>query len=79
MSSEEKEGKQRNEEIDRQLRNDKMMQRNEIKMLLLGACPVYRFPDFFTLLNSISRCRRVWQVYNPQANEAHPRRWLYSR
>jgi guanine nucleotide-binding protein subunit alpha len=37
MSTEEKEGKQRNEEIDNQLKRDKMLQRNEIKMLLLGA------------------------------------------
>ncbi|OJJ80911.1 guanine nucleotide-binding protein subunit alpha gpaA [Aspergillus glaucus CBS 516.65] len=37
MSTEDKEGKQRNEEIENQLKRDKMMQRNEIKMLLLGA------------------------------------------
>ncbi|KAJ4110422.1 guanine nucleotide-binding protein subunit alpha [Fusarium oxysporum] len=37
MSTEEKEGKARNEEIENQLKRDKMMQRNEIKMLLLGA------------------------------------------
>jgi len=37
MSSEEKAGKQRNEEIEKQLRTDRQMQRNEIKMLLLGA------------------------------------------
>ncbi|MCJ1306837.1 guanine nucleotide-binding protein subunit alpha [Agyrium rufum] len=37
MSTEEKEGKQRNEEIDNQLKRDKLSQRNEIKMLLLGA------------------------------------------
>ncbi len=36
MSSEDKDGKQRNEEIDNQLKRDKMAQRNEIKMLLLG-------------------------------------------
>lgn len=36
MSVEEKEGKARNEEIDDQLKKDKMLQRNEIKMLLLG-------------------------------------------
>ena len=36
MSTEEKEGKQRNEEIENQLKRDRMMQRNEIKMLLLG-------------------------------------------
>jgi hypothetical protein len=44
MSTEEKEGKQRNEEIENQLKRDKMMQRNEIKMLLLGQSPVrHRF------------------------------------
>lgn len=37
MSTEEKEGKQRNEEIENQLKKDRMTQRNEIKMLLLGA------------------------------------------
>ena len=36
MSTEEKEGRQRNEEIENQLKRDKMSQRNEIKMLLLG-------------------------------------------
>jgi len=36
MSSEDKEGKVRNEAIENQLKKDKMMQRNEIKMLLLG-------------------------------------------
>ncbi|CAC9893694.1 unnamed protein product [Aureobasidium pullulans] len=35
MSTEDKEGKQRNEEIENQLKKDRMMQRNEIKMLLL--------------------------------------------
>ena len=37
MSTEEKEGKARNEEIENQLKRDKMLQRNEIKMLLLGS------------------------------------------
>lgn len=36
MSTEDKEGKARNEEIENQLKRDKMMQRNEIKVLLLG-------------------------------------------
>lgn len=36
LSTEEKEGKARNEEIENQLKRDKMLQRNEIKMLLLG-------------------------------------------
>lgn len=44
MSTEEKEGKARNEEIENQLKRDRMQQRNEIKMLLLGmsACPLPR-------------------------------------
>ncbi|KAK2066552.1 hypothetical protein P8C59_000358 [Phyllachora maydis] len=37
MSTEEREGKARNEEIENQLKRDRMQQRNEIKMLLLGA------------------------------------------
>ncbi|KAL9108245.1 MAG: hypothetical protein Q9227_006983 [Pyrenula ochraceoflavens] len=37
MSTEDKEGKARNEEIENQLKRDKINQRNEIKMLLLGA------------------------------------------
>ncbi|EGD93194.1 G protein alpha subunit [Trichophyton tonsurans CBS 112818] len=37
MSTEDKEGKARNEEIEIQLKRDKLMQRNEIKMLLLDA------------------------------------------
>lgn len=42
MSTEDKEGKARNEEIENQLKRDKMMQRNEIKMLLLGMSPSSR-------------------------------------
>jgi guanine nucleotide-binding protein subunit alpha len=37
MSTEDKAGKQRNEEIENQLKKDRMQLRNEIKMLLLGA------------------------------------------
>ena len=36
MSTEEREGKERNEQIENQLKRDKLLQRNEIKMLLLG-------------------------------------------
>ena len=46
MSTEEKEGKARNEEIENQLKRDKMMQRNEIKMLLLGKQPKHFLPPF---------------------------------
>jgi G-protein alpha subunit. len=38
MSTEDKEGKARNDEIENQLKRDRMQQRNEIKMLLLGTC-----------------------------------------
>jgi guanine nucleotide-binding protein G(i) subunit alpha len=41
MSTEEKEGKMRNEEIENQLKRDKMLQRNEIKMLLLGPSTLF--------------------------------------
>lgn len=44
MSTEEKEGKARNEEIENQLKRDKMMQRNEIKMLLLGMLSLKSIP-----------------------------------
>jgi len=45
MSTEEKEGKARNEEIENQLKRDRMQQRNEIKMLLLGMCHVAPRPS----------------------------------
>ena len=45
MSTEEKEGKMRNEEIENQLKRDKMLQRNEIKMLLLGQYRTAAFPS----------------------------------
>lgn len=41
MSTEEKEGKARNEEIENQLKRDRMQQRNEIKMLLLGMSTIF--------------------------------------
>lgn len=41
QSTEDKEGKQRNEEIENQLKKDRMMQRNEIKMLLLGTLSIH--------------------------------------
>ena len=49
MSTEEKEGKARNEEIENQLKRDRLQQRNEIKMLLLGTStspsPIFRESD----------------------------------
>ena len=54
MSTEEKEGKARNEEIENQLKRDKMMQRNEIKMLLLGqSMPTQRNSTLDALLISL--------------------------
>jgi hypothetical protein len=57
MSTEEKEGKARNEEIENQLKRDKMMQRNEIKMLLLGAFT--QIPPFLIALSSPRHCAFV--------------------
>lgn len=53
MSTEEKEGKARNEEIENQLKRDKMMQRNEIKMLLLGMFSIHSTASPATTLRSI--------------------------
>lgn len=58
MSTEEKEGKARNEEIENQLKRDRMQQRNEIKMLLLGTSTITTawsppFFSFFFFLFSI--------------------------
>ena len=43
MSTEEKEGKMRHEQIENTLKKDRMMQRNEIKMLLLGMSSIRLF------------------------------------
>jgi guanine nucleotide-binding protein G(i) subunit alpha len=47
-SKEDTAGKARNDEIENQLKRDKMAQRNEIKMLLLGALSAIRL--FLTTL-----------------------------
>lgn len=61
MSTEDKEGKARNEEIENQLKRDKMNQRNEIKMLLLGALLLLSPSHLASLLtpdsSHTSRCR----------------------
>jgi guanine nucleotide-binding protein subunit alpha len=59
MSTEDKEGKARNEEIENQLKRDKMMQRNEIKMLLLGMLPSSRF-SFSTSPFPLMSLNRSW-------------------
>ena len=56
MSTEDKEGKARNEEIENQLKRDKMMQRNEIKMLLLGELVDYMIIRSVVLTGHF-RCR----------------------
>ena len=61
MSTEEKEGKARNEEIENQLKRDRMQQRNEIKMLLLGTCHVDEPPGASPLDGtSADKCNRCW-------------------
>lgn len=74
MSTEEKEGKARNEEIENQLKRDRMQQRNEIKMLLLGmfrALPLNQHGDLLVYIHcetpmpfrrtaSLINCNRCW-------------------
>ncbi len=75
MSAEDKEGKVRNEEIENQLKRDKLSQRNEIKMLLLGMhIVILRMSLAFRLI--YFRCWRVGQVHDLETDEAHPRRWI---
>ena len=78
MSTEEKEGKARNEEIENQLKRDKMSQRSEIKMLLLGMYPLLSDQTRITILIDC-RSRRIGQIHHPEADEAHPRGELFTR
>lgn len=55
MSTEEKEGKARNDEIENELKKDRLMQRNEIKMLLLGTSTILLDRD--QILTARDRCR----------------------
>lgn len=84
MSSEDKEGKQRNEEIENQLKRDKLSLRNEIKVLLLGMlCDLcdssFSYLANTELIRGTPRGRRVWKVDHFETNETHPRRWLLAR
>ena len=66
MSTEDKEGRARNEEIENQLRRDRMMQRNEIKMLLLG-----KFWDSpIVLVAALMRHLAISLFWSSQQNEA---------
>lgn len=67
MSTEEKEGKQRNEEIENQLKRDKMMQRNEIKMLLLGELSL--LPAQVHEVTSVSCLTKAAQVPASRGNQ----------
>lgn len=71
MSTEEKEGKERNEQIEIQLKRDKLSQRNEIKMLLLGKAAGYI--RLTRRLMLVLRSWRVWQIDYPETDEAHSR------
>ena len=72
MSTEEKEGKERNEQIENQLKRDKLLQRNEIKMLLLGKADASSSP--VPSIDHRDRRGRIGQINNPQADETHSRR-----
>lgn len=63
MSTEDKEGKARNEEIENQLKRDKMLQKNEIKVLLLGKrLRGYLVKNFYKLLMHMYHLNRCWRV-----------------
>lgn len=52
LSSEEKEQKKRNEEIEANLKQDQARMRNEVKMLLLGAHLSYSLELVFGMLQT---------------------------
>lgn len=80
MSTEEKEGKERNEQIENQLKRDKLSQRNEIKMLLLGTFMAEPCrPHLILDADELFRSWRVWQIDNFKTDEAHPRGKLFKR
>lgn len=71
MSVEEKEGRQRNEEIENQLRKDRMSQKNEIKMLLLGmSCSfdtIIRTTTTTPLLHNMGMLMMIFFVQEPES------------
>ena len=64
-----------NDEIENQLKRDRMMAKNEIKMLLLGAGESGKV-RFRVTRPLVPRSSTLAPVDGAQADEAHPPRWI---
>lgn len=73
QSTEAQEEKARNDEIENQLKRDKLNQRNEVKMLLLGNSKCISAVFILIYLYDAPRCGRIGQIDDPKANEIDPR------
>lgn len=60
-------GARKNQEIEKQLREDKKRQQNEVKILLLGRVPM-AVAAGSTHTHTIIRCRGIWKEYHTETD-----------